>query len=139
MTRRGLTFLLLAALAPAVFPQEPAAALRGVLGSAANGAPAVRLADGKLVYLEGDRETTAVIRDERLHGRDFEAAGSFTGPDRFRIAPRHTRAMWIREGGERLSISYWCGVCSIRTYAPGICMCCQEETELELRHEHEAR
>ena len=30
-------------------------------------------------------------------------------------------------------ITYWCDVCSIRTYTPGPCWCCQKETLLDLR------
>jgi hypothetical protein len=30
-------------------------------------------------------------------------------------------------------ITYWCDVCSIRTYTPGKCWCCQQETTLDLR------
>jgi hypothetical protein len=30
-------------------------------------------------------------------------------------------------------VTYWCEVCAIRTYTPGECMCCQENTELDLR------
>jgi hypothetical protein len=30
-------------------------------------------------------------------------------------------------------ITYWCDVCSIRAYTPGPCVCCQQETTLDLR------
>jgi hypothetical protein len=29
-------------------------------------------------------------------------------------------------------VTYWCAVCAIRTFTPGICWCCREETELDL-------
>ena len=40
--------------------------------------------------------------------------------------------MLVHRDGKKYTISYWCPVCSIRTYTPGKCMCCQEETHLDL-------
>lgn len=111
--------------------------IKGTLTRAPGGAPLLRMADGKLVHLEGDKDTIGVIKDARLHEEQFEARGEWLGPDRFRIGPIHTKAMWVHRNGERLLITYWCEVCSIRTYTPGICWCCQQETELDLRHSHE--
>ena len=107
--------------------------IRGSLALAPDGSPAVKLADGRLVRLEGDKDTVGVIADERLRGTDFEAVGEFLEPGLFRIGPIHKKSMWIHRNGRRHSISYWCEVCSIRSYTPGICWCCQEETELDLR------
>jgi len=95
--------------------------------------PALKTGDGKLIYLEGDVETTGVIKDERLKGMDFEAMGEFLAADRFRIGPIHLKSMWVWKGGHKHFISYWCELCAIRTYTPGICMCCQQETSLDLR------
>jgi hypothetical protein len=92
----------------------------------------LRMSGGKTVYLEGDEDTTKVIQDARLTGADFEAAGEFVQPDRFRIGPIHKKSMWVYRHGHRRLITYWCSVCSIRSYTPGICWCCQEETELDL-------
>lgn len=75
--------------------------------------------------------------DKRLAGVDFEVKGAYTTPNRFRIDPIHTKAMFVHKGGKRLYITYWCDVCSIRSYAPGKCWCCQEDTELDLRESYE--
>jgi hypothetical protein len=95
--------------------------------------PALRTTDGKIVELLGDEATIGVLRDRRLKDDDFEVLGEFIGPAKFRVAPIHERALWVYQGGKRLVITYWCDTCGIRTYTPGICECCQEETALDPR------
>jgi predicted RNA-binding protein with PUA domain len=42
--------------------------------------------------------------------------------------------MLLRDRDGRLKmVTYWCDICSIRTYIPGPCMCCQKYTDLDLR------
>jgi hypothetical protein len=93
----------------------------------------LRLGGGAEVRLEGDKSTEAVLADDRLNGSDIELTGEATAPGRLKVDPIHTRAMRVHKEGRVLQISYWCEVCSIRTYAPGKCMCCQEETALDLK------
>ena len=106
--------------------------LRGRLVQEA-GAPKLSLRDGPPVLLEGDAQTMAVLKDERLAGAELEVVGEYAGPNRFLIQPIHTRAMFVHRDGRKLMISYWCELCSIRTYSPGKCMCCQDETALDLK------
>jgi hypothetical protein len=126
---RGLAALLVAA---ATLSADPVT-IRGELTASEGGKPAIETADGKSILLEGDADTAGVIRDARLHSADVELTGEFIQPGQFRIGPIHKKSMWVWKEGEKHSISYWCEVCAIRTYTPGICMCCQEETELQLR------
>jgi len=105
--------------------------VRGTLVQKSGQKPAVRTPSGKLVTLDGDEPTRGVLNDPRLAGLDFEAIGKFEGPDTLRIDPIHTRSMFIHRDGKRLMITYWCAVCAIRTYTPGKCWCCQEETALD--------
>ncbi len=107
--------------------------IRGKLEGLRDGSPVLKTDHGRLVGLEGDRETVAVLSDKRLAGRRMGLQGHFVAKDRFRVAPFHRKAFWVLEHGKKLYVSYWCSTCSIRTYTPGICMCCQRETELELR------
>ena len=116
---------------PALLPGAPAT-LRGTLATTPDGKPALKTADGKLTALTGDDDTLGVLKDKRLAGADFELIGEQTG-DQFKVGPIHTRAMFVHKGGKRLAVTYWCDVCAIRTYTPGICWCCREETELDLR------
>lgn len=106
--------------------------VRGTLVQKPPQKPAVRTSSGKLVTLDGDEPTRGVLNDPRLAGLDFEAIGKFEGPDTLRIDPIHTRSMFVHKNGKRLMVTYWCAVCAIRTYTPGKCWCCQEETALDL-------
>ena len=98
-----------------------------------DGKPALELTDHKLVALDGDEPTRGVLNDKRLAGADMEATGHFTNPGLFTVDPIHTKALHVYKDGKRHTISYWCDTCSIRTYTPGICWCCQQETALDLQ------
>jgi hypothetical protein len=91
-------------------------------------------AGGRRVELAGEKETLAVLGDSRLIGSELELIGEFKAPGRFEIGPFYqSKSMFVHRGGKRYTISYWCEICSIRTYTPGICVCCQQETELSLQ------
>src|ERR1022692_2980649 len=111
---------LLAAALACLTAAEPhrSVSVRGKL-SVHEGAPAtVETPDRTLVTLDGDAVTRKVLGDERLNGFEIEA--------------RDTHSLLVRQNGRLKLISYWCGICSIRAYTPGPCVCCQRETTLDL-------
>jgi hypothetical protein len=96
--------------------------------------PVVVTASHERVVLAGERETLEVLGDARLAGAEVELSGRFTGPGHFEVGPFYTsNAVVVRKDGKRYTVSYWCPICSIRTYTPGKCRCCREETHLELK------
>jgi hypothetical protein len=111
----------------------PAAIVRGKLVQHENQPPMLETTEHKLIVLEGDGTTEHVLHDKRLDGDEFEALGHFTSADHFRVDPAYTHALHVLKDGKRLSVTYWCEICSIRQYEPGPCMCCQRETHLDLR------
>ena len=127
-----LCLLLLAAGSLFAADLHPAETLRGKLVLRDGQPPAVETAEHKLVILDGDEPTRKVLADDRLNGFDVEAKGRFTTPDRFLIDPIHTRALLVRQGGKLRMVTYWCDLCSIRSFTPGPCVCCQRETTLDL-------
>ncbi|MEK7406925.1 MAG: aldose 1-epimerase, partial [Acidobacteriota bacterium] len=130
MLRRTLPAALLALRSLA---QAPKSTLRGKLAQAARRKPALLTPEGRTVLLDAEADTLSVVNDARLHGMDMEAAGEFTAPDQFRVGPFHLRSLLVLKGGKKYEVTYWCEVCAIRTYTPGKCMCCQQETQLDLR------
>ena len=67
------------------------------------------------------------------NGFEAQAKGQFTAPDRFVVAPSHTHPLLVHaKDGHLKLVSYWCDVCTIRSYTPGPCVCCQKETTLDL-------
>ena len=107
--------------------------LRGKLVLGDGKPPVVETAEHKLVTLDGDEPTRKVLGDQRLNGFEVEAKGHFTAPDHFLIDPIHTRSMLVRQDGKLRMVTYWCDICSIRSFTPGPCVCCQRETTLDLR------
>ena len=121
-------------LAAACFAQGPNPDdLRGTLLVRPGKPPAIQTADHRVVTLEADAQTLSVLGDRRLDGFDLEVKGRPLAPDRFLVDPFHTRSMFVRRDGRLKVITYWCDTCSIRTYTPGPCWCCQKETILDLR------
>ena len=112
---------------------HPGETLRGKLVLGNGKPPAVETADHKRVILDGDEPTRQVLGDRRLNGFEVEAKGRFTAADRFLIDPIHTRSMLVRQDGKLRMVTYWCDICSIRSFTPGPCVCCQRETTLDLR------
>ena len=113
--------------------KAPALSVRGTLTRSSDGKPALQPSGQELILLTGDHDTLGVLNDKRLWGTDFEALGHFTAPGHFEIDGIYTRSMFVHKDGKRLLITYWCDVCSIRTYTPGNCVCCQKYTDLDLR------
>ena len=113
--------------------------LRGKLIVGPSAGPAAETAEGRIA-IDGDEPNRKVLHDERINGFAFEARGHFTAPGHFLIDPQHTRALLVRDQDGKLKmITYWCDICSIRTYIPGPCMCCQKYTDLDLRPPEDIR
>jgi len=131
---RRRSFLLSGCLLAVSFAEEKkSATIRGMLRQFPGKPPAVETPDHQIISLDGDEPTKRVLNDKRLAGFDLEAKGHFTTPDQFQVDPIHTKAMFVHKDGHVKVITYWCDVCSIRTYSPGPCWCCQKETLLDLR------
>jgi hypothetical protein len=127
----GAGFLLRGARAATV--QPPVDTIEGHLIQLEDGRVVLQAGDGGKVQLSGDEGTGKVIHDPRLGGVELVALGHFTAPGRFAIGPIFEKNMFVVKNGKRLRITYWCDICSIRTYAPGPCVCCQKWTDLDLR------
>ena len=130
VNRRRFGFLF--ALGTAAAARLRAAGTAGLRGKLKAGRPATLVAE-KSVVLSGDEDTKGVLGDKRLDGTDFEVVGHFTDPEHFEVDKIHTRSLFVHQGAKRLMVTYWCDVCYIRTYTPGICWCCQKYTDLDLR------
>lgn len=102
--------------------------LRGKLKNDA-GDPVIVTSKGPIA-LSGDEDSMKVFKDARLNGADVEFAGHMTAKQ-FAVDPIHTHALFVYQNNKRLNISYWCDICYIRTWSPGKCWCCQEDTKLD--------
>ena len=93
--------------------------------------------ENKKTLLSGDEPTMGVLLDKRVRGLLFQLSGKLEGSGIFNVGPIHTKSMVVLKNNQKLFVTYWCDICSIRTYTPGICWCCQEETELDLRERYD--
>ena len=126
------------ALGCRVEAQPAKVSVRGKLTAAGDGTPALDEPARERVLLAGDPPTVGVLKDHRLAGSDFEAIGGFRNDRVFQVDPIHLRAMFVHRNGRRLFVTYWCDICSIRFYTPGICWCCQQESALDLREKDDS-
>ena len=136
MRRRHFSTLLFAGLlhrALAATSEPSGESITGALTQHDKAPATLRTSDGRAITLSGDEETEKVLHDPRLANMQLEALGRFTTPEQFTIEPRFEKNMFIHKDGKRLLITYWCDVCSIRTYSPGVCVCCQKWTDLDLQ------
>jgi hypothetical protein len=135
MRRRRFGLIVLAAGARLLAATGEAAreSVKGKLVQRTDRPCVIRTEEGREVTLSGDEDTQKVLHDPRLTGVTLEAIGNFTSPGQFAVEPIYEKNMFVLKDGKRLRITYWCDVCSIRTYAPGICVCCQKWTDLDLR------
>ena len=123
--------LILSALAGWRLAAAGESMLRGRLGQQ-NGRPALETGYKGTVALTGDDPTTKVLNDERIRDFEIEVKGHFTKPAEFAIDPIETHSMVAIKGGKRYRVTYFCDVCAIRSFTPGLCVCCQQETRLDL-------
>lgn len=130
--RRRLFITLLPAV-PLTLRGEARPALRGRLRQDSALPAALLTAQGEAVLLEGDRESMAVLGDDRLKNDEFELHGEMVQRGRFRVDAIHNRAIFVWRKGRKLVVTYWCEVCSIRAWTPGKCQCCQDEMALDPR------
>ena len=135
MLRRSLLSYLAAAIP--ILAADKLDSIRGRLKLGAPGSPALRVSESVLISLKGDEPTMGVLLDARVLDMDFELIGEQTAMGAFQVGPIHTKAMYVHKGGQKLFVTYWCDICSIRTYTPGPCWCCQENTELDLRDRYD--
>jgi hypothetical protein len=133
MTAMRLFLCLLAFAAITLSAAEKTETIEGKLIVRAGSPSVLETTDHKQVELDGDTETRKVLRDQRLNGMDIHATGHFTAPGKFQLDPQHKRALTVHQHEKEQMITYWCEVCGIRAYSPGPCVCCQAETELQLR------
>lgn len=80
--------------------------------------------DGRLYRLSPGDAMTEMFTDIRVRQRELQVtARLFTG-DRLEII----KVQSIKEG-KLYDIFYFCEVCNIRAYAPGLCPCCRNQLE----------
>src|SRR5947207_1640926 len=85
-----------------------------------------RTVDGNFYTLLRTKYSEALFVDKRLHEKELILKGRAFPKTRLLDV---TRMRSIRNG-QVYDLYYYCSICSIKTVAPGPCMCCQGPVEL---------
>jgi hypothetical protein len=84
---------------------------------------------GELYPLVKDVRSRGFFMDKRLRDRPMELhVHKYAGVPFVRLID-----VYSLKDGKKYKVDYWCTVCSITTYQPGPCPCCQAEIELRER------
>ncbi|MDE0124034.1 MAG: hypothetical protein OXN97_05590 [Bryobacterales bacterium] len=114
------------ALMVAVSALASTTAIRGTLVPPVVGeALRLALASGGTVELELDEGLELTMRDPQLAERLWEVRGRHQEDGRLVV-----EKIFTVKDGELHRVTYYCEICHITTHEPGLCMCCQGDTDL---------
>ncbi len=118
---------------------------------AAAGAPASSEIRGKLIQpdsgpvsldtgsvkieIRADKDSDSVLHDRRLAPLEIALHGHPIDATHFQLDPFFLKPIYAMKNGKEMLVTYYCDVCSIRYYTPGRCVCCQQETRVDLHDE----
>jgi hypothetical protein len=86
----------------------------------------LKAAGGKIYPLKKHENVDALFVEKRLQTREFQLT----------LRKEESSSPWFElvksqfiRSGKVYDFHYFCEVCNITTHAPGICLCCREQTE----------
>jgi len=82
--------------------------------------------DGQALTLVGDDYSTSQLADPELKDRYWELRGNLKPDGVFEVL----RLFTIKDG-KLFRVTYFCVICNIRSHHHALCMCCQDDTELQ--------
>ena len=91
----------------------------------ANARFALATGDGRLHIFSADDPAAAMFTDARVRRHELQITAQAAADQQLEIV----RLQAVREG-KLYDIYYFCELCNIRAYAPGLCPCCRNEMEL---------
>ncbi|MCY4596210.1 MAG: hypothetical protein OXC19_15600 [Bryobacterales bacterium] len=113
-------------LAGPVVAAAGSGALRGRLAEVVDGEPLRLLTlDGETFELIADSGLDRTLRDPQLSDRMWELRGALLDDGRFEL-----EKIFTVKQGQLHRVTYYCVICHITTHEPGLCMCCQDDTDL---------
>ncbi|MDE0103454.1 MAG: hypothetical protein OXN89_13845 [Bryobacterales bacterium] len=117
--RASYTILVLAASGSA------AEVARGTLAAPTDGEPLRLLTEAGSLSLDLDEGLEATMRDPQLRERTWEVRGRRAEDGQFLV-----EKIFTVKDGVLHRVTYYCVICHITTHEPGLCMCCQGDTDL---------
>jgi hypothetical protein len=106
--------------------RKPLPAIEGKLVATGAGCPVLKMHD-KVQPLSGKTPYVLhTLQDKRLDGREMRLEGIPKPDGTFEVQWIYT----IRDG-KVYRVRYFCKLCNIEAVEPGLCVCCQQPTELD--------
>lgn len=84
-------------------------------------------ATGKIYALKSGKSVETLRTEPRLHSKDFQLT---LRPIQNSSSYEIVKSRFFRDG-KLYDFYYYCDVCNITTYHPGLCMCCRQETQYQ--------
>ncbi|HYK90514.1 MAG TPA: hypothetical protein VE398_17200 [Acidobacteriota bacterium] len=119
-------FLLFAAIAFCGPQIGAAATLDGKVVVEGRNPPQLQLQDKRIQLSIADDSIGETLRDHRVAGKQMRLVGKFRDDGSFEVTD-----FFVVHPDGLYRIIYFCNVCHITAFKPGICICCQQPTELE--------
>ena len=105
---------------------KPLAVLEGKLVTTRGGCSMVNI-NGREQPLSADTpHLLHTLEDKRLEGREVRLEGVAQSDGTFEV-----HWLYTVHGGKLYRVRYFCATCNIVALEPGICVCCQQPTELQ--------
>ena len=102
------------------------ATVRGSIEAVEDGPVYLVAESGKKLELDiEEADAYHTFHDPELADRTWELEGFHKPGDHFEV-----RKLFTVKDGKRFHVTYYCEICHITSYRPGMCMCCQEDVEL---------
>ncbi|MEK6320557.1 MAG: hypothetical protein AABN33_02615 [Acidobacteriota bacterium] len=80
--------------------------------------------DRRLYRLSATDAMTAMFSDARVRQRELQVSARLRAGDQLEVI----KVQSVKEG-KLYDIVYFCEVCNVKAYAPGLCPCCRNELE----------
>ena len=87
------------------------------------------------IEIRADKDSDSVLHDRRLAPLEIALHGHAIDATHFQLDPFFLKPVYAVKNGKEMLVTYYCDVCSIRYYTPGRCVCCQQETRVDLHDE----
>jgi len=124
--RRDAIALLATSLSAAGLSAAERAKVRGRIETSEDGPVYLVDESGTRLDLEIEEpDAFHTFHDPDLADRTWELEGFPKEGDKFEV-----RKLFTIKDGKRFHVTYYCEICHIVSYRPGMCMCCQEDVEL---------
>jgi hypothetical protein len=108
-----------------------ASEIRGKLIQPASGPVSIDTGSAK-IEIKADNDSNSVLHDSRLAPLEIALHGHPIDATHFQLDPFYQKPIYAVKNGKEMLVTYYCDVCSIRYYTPGRCVCCQQETRVDL-------